>query len=57
MRKVRPGGMLLLDDSDRDRYLPLQAALKDWVRVNYRGLKAGGGGVVESSIWTKPVER
>jgi hypothetical protein len=54
MNKVKPGGMLLLDDSDRRRYGRLIDALATWERADFRGLKAGGGGVHQTSIWFRP---
>ena len=51
--KVRPGGMLLLDDSDRKRYLPAIEALVTWNRFRERGLKPGLL-VAETSVWTRP---
>lgn len=54
MPKVKPGGMLLLDDSDRPRYAPLVAALTPWQRADFRGLKIGGGGLFQTSVWKRP---
>jgi hypothetical protein len=54
MSKVRPGGMLLLDDSDRARYEGLREALAGWRGQDYRGLKLGGGPVFQTSVWTRP---
>jgi hypothetical protein len=55
IRKVRPGGRLLLDDSQRERYKPLLDTLKDWPRVDARGLKPREISVMQTSIWTRPV--
>lgn len=54
MSKVKPGGMLLLDDSDRPRYAPLREALQSWQVADYRGLKPGGGPVCHTSVWQRP---
>lgn len=54
MGKVKPGGLLLLDDSHRERYRPLIEALDGWSRQDYRGLKPGGGVVHQTSVWTRP---
>ncbi|ETD30635.1 hypothetical protein W823_23515 [Williamsia sp. D3] len=52
--KVAPGGILLLDDSDRSNYRKAGAILQGWMRTDYRGLKPGGGGTVQTSIFEKP---
>jgi hypothetical protein len=54
MPKIRPGGILLLDDSHRPRYEPLWQALSGWVRTDYRGLKIGSNKVAQTSTWVKP---
>jgi hypothetical protein len=55
MSKIRPGGMLLLDDSDRPRYRPLLEALNGWDRTDYTGLKIGGGPPCRTTVWRRPV--
>ena len=52
--KVKRGGMLLLDDSDRERYLPLVGELGSWERRDFTGLKPGSGGPRHSSIFIRP---
>jgi hypothetical protein len=37
--KVRPGGLLVLDDSDRPRYQVALAGIRDWPRVDLSGLR------------------
>jgi len=54
MPKIRPGGILLLDDSHRLRYEPLRQALSGWARTDYRGLKIGSNKVAQTSTWVKP---
>jgi hypothetical protein len=54
MAKVKPGGMLLLDDSDRPRYARLREALTGWHGRDYRGFKPGGGPVCQTTVWTQP---
>jgi CheY-like chemotaxis protein len=54
MSKIRPGGLLLLDDSHRPRYEPLRQALSGWSRTDYRGLKIGSDEVEQTSTWIKP---
>jgi hypothetical protein len=54
MPKVKPGGLLLLDDSDRERYTPLSTALSSWERTDYRGLKPGGGAPCQTTVWRRP---
>jgi hypothetical protein len=50
--KLRPGGLLLLDDSDRARYQGAAQLLSGWECCKYRGLKTGGAG--HATIWTAP---
>ncbi|GAA2064513.1 class I SAM-dependent methyltransferase [Williamsia deligens] len=52
--KVRKGGALLLDDSDRPQYAIAGEILNDWYRSDYRGAKPGGGGTVVTSVWQRP---
>lgn len=52
-QKVRHGGMLLLDDSDRPRYQPLVAAMEPWPCTSYRGLRPGGGPMTQTTIWRR----
>lgn len=52
--KVRPGGQLLLDDSDRPVYAGLHEHLADWTRTDYFGLKIGGGLPCQTSVWRRP---
>jgi hypothetical protein len=53
MPRIRPGGMLLLDDSERSRYRPALNVLANWPVFIGRGLKAGAAAAV-TRIWTKP---
>jgi len=52
--KIRDGGLLLLDDSDRDRYRVLHEQLADWPVQHLRGLKPSGVSICQTSVWTKP---
>ena len=54
MSKIRPGGILLLDDSHRFRYEPLRQALSGWARTDHRGLKIGSNKVAQTTTWVKP---
>ncbi|CAN5417457.1 hypothetical protein BH10ACT10_BH10ACT10_01700 [soil metagenome] len=53
-RKIKPGGMLLLDDSDRPRYQRIHSELCDWAALTARGLKSGSTDLAQSTVWTKP---
>lgn len=55
MPKVKPSGLLLLDDSDRPRYSRLREALTDWERTDYRGVKVNGGGIAQTSTWRRSI--
>lgn len=50
--KVRAGGMLLLDDTERDRYRPALDALASWSPVTYAGLKPSG--FSRTTVFTRP---
>ncbi|WP_166487257.1 hypothetical protein [Geodermatophilus obscurus] len=51
--KVRRGGTLLLDDSDRPWNAGLSVDLSEWHRTDIRGLKPGGG-VHQTTMWRRP---
>ncbi|HEX5544273.1 MAG TPA: hypothetical protein VFX10_02185 [Nitrospira sp.] len=53
LEKVKPGGAILLDDSDRPKY-EAATTMVDWPRVVFRGLKPGVGMVCETSMWMRP---
>lgn len=54
MSKVKQGGMLLLDDSDRDCYRPLHESLAIWLGTHLRGLKPGDWEPSQTSVWIRP---
>jgi hypothetical protein len=54
MSKVKPGGHLLLDDSNRPRYQLLHEALSDWPKETFCGLKPGGGAFFYTTMWRRP---
>ena len=52
--KVRPGGLLLLDDTQRGRYQPAIKLLSDWKRHDFTGLKPGNPLPTQTSVWRRP---
>jgi hypothetical protein len=54
VNKVRPGGYILLDDSDRSRYNECKEALNDWKPVMFYGIAPFKLGMHETTIWEKP---
>jgi hypothetical protein len=54
MGKVKTGGLLLLDDSDRDRYAPAVRMLASWDRHVFSGIKPGSPVPVQTSVWRRP---
>lgn len=52
--KVKPGGHLLLDDSDRPRYEAAHKAMADWAESRIVGLKIGSNYPATTSLWTRP---
>lgn len=54
MPKVKPGGLLLFDDTDRARYQPAIQMLSAWERHDFPGLKPGQRFPAQTSIWRRP---
>jgi len=52
--KLRPGGYLLLDDSDRPAYAPAFGLLAGWRQRRFAGVKDGWPQAVETTIFRKP---
>lgn len=52
--RVRPGGLLLLDDSDRPKYARAHEVLAGWAAEHVRGLKRGSREVCQTSLWRRP---
>ncbi len=49
MQKLKPGGMLVLDNAERSRYKPVHEAVKLWPKVFTTT------GLTDTVIWFKPV--
>jgi predicted O-methyltransferase YrrM len=54
MRKVKPGGLLLLDDSDRPGYAPAYELLAGWKERRFTGIKDGWPEACETTIFRRP---
>jgi Methyltransferase domain len=54
MPKVKPGGLLLLDDTDRASYQPAIDMLGAWECHVFTGLKPGHRGPTQTSVWRRP---
>ena len=54
LRKVRPGGLLLLDDSDRPGYAEAFELLRDWPFRKFVGVKDGWPEACETGIFRRP---
>jgi SAM-dependent methyltransferase len=52
---VKPGGYLLLDDSDRPRYSGADAILPGWSVRRFVGLKSYPLAVTETSVYRRPL--
>lgn len=52
--RVRPGGLVVLDDSQRPRYAPAFELLANWPQLNFVGLKPGDENVSQVTMWTRP---
>lgn len=53
-RKVRPRGLLLLDDSDRPGYAEAFELLADWRPRRFTGVKDGWPEVCETTVFRRP---
>jgi hypothetical protein len=51
--KVKPGGLLILDDTNRDRYRPIFDELK-WPNVTYAGLTPSKTLAGVTTVWKRP---
>ena len=54
MRKVRPGGLLLLDDSDRPGYAEAYELLDGWRERRFTGVKDEWPEVCETTFFRRP---
>lgn len=54
MAKVRPGGLLVLDNSDRERYSPTFAAAAAWPHRTLSGLAPFAAIPGTTTIWQRP---
>jgi predicted O-methyltransferase YrrM len=57
MKKVRAGGLLLLDDSDRPGYSEAYELLADWRETRFTGVKDEWPEACETTIFRRPVDR
>lgn len=48
LSKLKKGGMLILDNSERARYQPIHKILSDWEKVNTTS------GITDTTFWFKP---
>jgi precorrin-6B methylase 2 len=54
MPKVRPGGLLILDDIERERYRPAFTWLADWPLETVHGFAPCRPIEAHTAIWTRP---
>jgi predicted O-methyltransferase YrrM len=54
MKRVKPGGLLLLDDSDRPGYAPAFELLSGWRFRKFVGIKDGWPEACETGIFRRP---
>lgn len=52
--KVRPGGFLMLDDSDREHYTDVERDLSGWGRLDFKGPAPHKLDPAQTSVWRKP---
>lgn len=56
MAKVRPGGLLVLDDSYRERYRDAMRLPASWSRTDYRGIRPVSLSPSQTTVWVRPEE-
>lgn len=54
LRKIRPGGYLLLDNSERDRYARAITLVDEWPHWHFDGVPPGAKVPNRCTIWRKP---
>jgi predicted O-methyltransferase YrrM len=54
MPKVSPGGLLVLDDTNRDRYAKAFTLAKEWPSHTYRGLTPAKTLAGVTTVWQRP---
>ena len=54
--KVRPGGYLLLDDSDRAAYAEAHELMRDWRARRFVGVKDEWPAACETTIFRRPID-
>ena len=54
MPKVKPGGLLLLDDSDRPRYSEAHELAATWPSRTFKGLTPSKAVAGTTTVWTRP---
>lgn len=54
IKKLRVGGLLVLDDSERTRYMPVHKNLASWVSRSFNGFGPAKAGGSRTTIWEKP---
>lgn len=52
--KLKPGGILILDNSDRPDYLPIFKLFDDWKRCDFYGIGPYRRTPWQTSIWQRP---
>jgi hypothetical protein len=52
--KVKPGGMLMLDDTEQAQFGGMAASFQGWEAHQLHGLKTGGARLEQSTVWIKP---
>jgi predicted O-methyltransferase YrrM len=55
LSKVRPGGLLVLDDSDNPRYRDADDLLRGWDVRRFRGMKSQPLVATETSVFRRPL--
>ena len=53
--KIVPGGYILIDDSNRERYKQAYSLLKNWTKISFYGPAPAKMTLQSSEAWQKPI--
>jgi predicted O-methyltransferase YrrM len=57
MAKVAPGGLLIVDDMDRQRYQAVRVLLGSWPSTEFVGISPGKRELGHTTVWQRPQDQ